>query len=509
MEHSAQAPGDPRRTVVLSTVAKALPVIVGVTAIFGAGGILLSRELPVEYTATSRVVLSETSAFDPLDTGSRGQPTRFISNQLEVLQSAAVLDEAAVLLPDEVDPADAAALRGSIDLAALADTDVITITATAPTGEQAAARANAVAAAYPVYVTRVVAEAAAAATAAAVANVDLVAQISLRASVYGDGVASLENATVPSGPSAPRPLLNGFLLAALGALVSTGLVIWRRGQPLADRGVLVESVGAPVLGVVPVPLARLGRRRPPLPRAHDFSMSLVALGYVVSETSGVLMVTGIRSDSGSPTVALGLAAAAAEQHHRVVVVEAEARAGELLRHLGQRTPPLPLGALADPAVPEHRVVAELEELRPVRGEGSVHLASLVGRDGTGGDGAQAVRGGLQRLVDSFDMVVLHVGPIAVDPMAFALLRESALLVAVVDERARTADLLALRDKLDLAGATSDGLVLARPSSGRRRRAPRTPAPLAPPDPSPEPEPDGHRPVEREVVTDRPPVTTAR
>jgi capsular polysaccharide biosynthesis protein len=495
VDHRAETTADPRRTVVFSTIAKALPVIIGITVIFGAAGILLSRYQAQEYTATSRVVLSATRSFTPLDGGSSGSPTRYVANQLEVMKGQQVLQRAADVLNTgtldqpgvQIAPAPAGQqatpgqLAGALELTAPADTDVIVITATGPTGQLAADRANAVTLAYARYVTDQVTAAAQAASTAAAADPVLVTQIGLRAIDYGDGVQDIDAAVAPREPSAPQPLRNGFLLAVIGALLSTSLVVLRRGQPLADRGELVESAGAPVLGVVPVPLPRISKRKaPPLPAAQDFSMVLVALGYVVADTSGVIMCSGIRRESGTATVALGLAAAAAEQQRRVVVVDADTRGSDLVRHGGQPAPGLPVGALSDPATPQERVAVELTDLRPVHGGGSVHLAT-VASDGPMTWGADALRKGLQRLVDSFDVVVLHTGPVATDPMAFAMLRESSVLVAVVDERARTADLLALQEKLQLAGAQCDGLVLTRPVATRRggRRQPASSSPPLP------------------------------
>jgi capsular polysaccharide biosynthesis protein len=498
---------DPRRSIVLSTLARALPLIIGVTVIFGAAGILLSRFQQVTYTAETQVALSQTSPFDPLGNDSNAQAARHLANQEEFIDSRPVLELAVAKLANPASapfPAGTAAetvevgaLDQAVEVAASESADVLTITTTGPTGPQAAARGVAVAYAYSDAVRALVAADAQAATVAATAAAEEAAaaaaladpqavpdrtlprEIALRATTYDDGVRSVESPDVPEEPTAPNPLRNGFLLGALGLLLTTGLVIARRGQPVADRGALVESAGAPVLGVVPVPLRRLSRRKaPPLPQAREFSMALVALGYAAHDPSGVVMITGITRDSGAPSVALGLAAAAAEQQRRVVVVDADTQGSDLVRHSGQEGPELAVGALADPSTAEHRAVTELVRLRPASGGGSVHLASVAAHMPSRG-GPDAVRDGLQRLVDGFDMVVLHAGPVADDPMAFALLREASVVVGVVDETARTADLLALREKLELAGAQCDGLVLTRPVASRRRPAAAPPAATIP------------------------------
>lgn len=467
MDQSLDSQSDPRRTVVFSTIAKALPLILGVTAVFAAGGILLSDYQDVEYTAETRVVLSTTRPFDPLGGNSVSQAGRYVANQIEFMGSQPVLQQAATALADGTEPQD---LRSSLDLASADGADVIVITTTAPTGEAAAARGNAIAYAYAGAVRALVQQSAAAVTAAAPLDQVRALDIARQAAAYDDGVQSVESPVAPTSPTAPAPLRNGFLLGALGLLLTLALVVWRRGQPLADRGALVESAGAPVLGVVPVPLRRLlSRKAPPLPAVHDYSMALVALGYVVADTSGVVMISGIGRASGAPTVALGLAAAAAGQQRRVVVVDADTQDFAMVRRSGHAAPAHSIGAVDGPSPATAATTTELQALRS-SGGGSVHLATVAGGEDRSWS-AEGVRAGLQHLVDTFDVVVLHAGPVASDPVAYALLRETSALVAVVDERARTADLIALREKLDLAGARADGLVLTHPVPTRQRRRP--------------------------------------
>jgi len=230
--------------------------LIAVATVLGA---LLGSQLGLfqdeTYTAESRLVLSASAPFDPIAGNNNGNDAqRFVANQVAVLESQPVLTLAADALPGSLS---AAGLGDAVDVATLADSDIIVITAEGPTAEQAAARANAVADAYQAFVTQQVQAESAAAE--ATVPVDPVTQlpdpvaigdIRTQAAVYGDGVSIHEQASVPSSPSSPQPLRDALIggLLAVSALRGKNTRGWFLASGGADAADLLAA-GATVVAV--------------------------------------------------------------------------------------------------------------------------------------------------------------------------------------------------------------------------------------------------------------------
>jgi capsular polysaccharide biosynthesis protein len=190
----------------------------------GTAGAVFSGLQEPRYTASTRVFLSASTDFDPLDTGQFvADPGRYASDQIAIMDSATVLQEVinklnlSPLTPDE--------LRPDIKIDASSDSDVITINATADQPRQAAQISDGVAEAYGNFVGQRVNERATAATNAIVDPRESRA-IRAAAAVYGDGIAAIERASVPTGSSSPQPIRDGLVLAIVGFLAAAAWALY-------------------------------------------------------------------------------------------------------------------------------------------------------------------------------------------------------------------------------------------------------------------------------------------
>lgn len=461
IDPTAGGSGAASRSVVLGAFWRARWIILGAIIVAGVGGYLLSQGQPSEYRAESRVVLSSSQGFDPLGTQSYQEPTRYVANQVSIIGSQPVLEDAA----GRLDNTDAAELASVLDVGASGTNDVLTVTASAATPDAAADRANAVVAAYEDHVRRTVAETAAAAEAATV-DASVIDRIRTQAAVYGDGIAVVETATPPGEPSAPAPLRDAFLLAVVAGLIAAGLALWRRGDPAGDDTSVEDAAGARVLGSVPVRPVRRGAA--PVVHPDEHALALVSFDYARQATPGPVLVADVGWNSGAASVVLGLAVSAAAQGRRVLMVDAEPDQRDLVARSGGTAPALPL---ADAEASESDVLIPV----PVADSGSVVWLASVGSSGRRALDEETIQRAVQRLAGAYDLVLIHVGPVSESPLAFAMVRHAAAVVAVVGPKDAPEQLSAFRDRLDAAGRPLVGVVLARRI--RERKGTKGPAPV--------------------------------
>lgn len=467
------------KSVVLGAIWRARWVILTAMVVAGVGGYFLSVSQPATYTASGRIVLSSTQNFDPLGSQGGGDPTRYVANQINIIYTQPILAIAAESMDGTVTVGE---LAESLEVTASTGNDVITVAASGPTATAAADRANAVVTAYREYVGNRVRDAAAAA-AGATSDPNVADRIRTLAAVYGDGVAVSELAPVPVEPSAPKPLRDAGLLAALAGLVAAGVAVWRRG-PSGEATLLSAAAQARVLGIVPVHPVRRGRRPAADPNAH--ALALVALDYARQGAAGPVLITGAGWNSGAPSVAYGIAVSAALDGRRVLIVDAEPGSRELVLRSGGLSPARSVEALAGGA-PEEDVLVPVPMAGP--GAPNLMLATLGVSDGAGPLDADAVRKSLMRLEGTYDLTIVQVGPVSESPVAFALVRQAEVIVAAVGMREDPDVLTALRDRLETAQRRLTGVVMTRAvrSAGRDPAAARVVQPANEAGPAPAPE----------------------
>jgi capsular polysaccharide biosynthesis protein len=442
----------------LPALAKAAVPVLLVTAIAGYAAQEYSERQPEVYESTSRVVLSASTNFSPVDGAFSGSDAnRYVQNQADIMTTVAVLDLAAGALADGSTGAD---LRDEISAAPSGASEVITITAQADDGALAARRADAVANAYATYTAdqvRVLAEQAAQVVASDPAQV---LSVRARAATFGDGVSVIQPAVAPTDPTSPTPRRNAYLAAAAAFLLSVGLVIALRGtRRSGGRDTLVTDAGAPVLGTVPVRWLG-GSAAPRQPGRARYALALQALRYRINGGGRrSVLLTPLGRDTSAASAVLGLAAADAAQGRRVVLVDASAD-GSLLQRAGVPAPTVALNS--GTALSGAGLDAALRPVPSLAGpNGGAVLVARIDPDAP--TAADTVRAALAELEATADLVLVDAGAAVRSASAFALAGEVGAVVAVVRGRRGRRDereLAELRQKLALAGRACDGVLVA-------------------------------------------------
>jgi Mrp family chromosome partitioning ATPase len=339
-----------------------------------------------------------------------------------------------------------------------------------------------------------------------------ISQIRTNADAFGDGIDFRDNARRPNEPVEPQPLRNAAIGALVGLLVA-GAVAWLRADRhrAADASNAPAAVlGAPLLGTVPE-----------LPRGEELSAltdssstageayqhAAAALQYVFKW--GVLLVTSPQRGDGKTVSAASIAASAARDGTRVLLVDADVRAiGLTARLLGydeaERHPGLTDLAAGRTQVGDAvRLVALADDVAlPFLAGGTLRssVGSLFRTTGMG----EAIR----RLRESYDLVIVDC-PALLPVADVASLSAHADGIMLAISRGTPLDLIEeVRSRLELVPAPLVGYVFTRggevaaygpePSTpaGSRRGLRRRPAPSS--FPRPRPDGNGSRPSPQDV-----------
>jgi capsular polysaccharide biosynthesis protein len=217
-------------------------LIVAFTVAGLAAGLLIAHYQPTSYSAESRVFLSSQASFDALADGQyASDPSRYLDQQAAIMTSSPLLQRAIELGAESVDKAE---LKASLAVIASAESDVLTVRATALASEQAGARVDDIITAYREYQKSLVITQLNSIELVSSTDEKRIAQ--QRAAVYGDGVALVEKAFVTKASSAIR---NASVLAVAGLLLSSGLAFAMNGHrkvggPVSRGGPHSTSAGA-------------------------------------------------------------------------------------------------------------------------------------------------------------------------------------------------------------------------------------------------------------------------
>ncbi|MCI2238919.1 hypothetical protein MO973_29295 [Paenibacillus sp. TRM 82003] len=409
-------------------------LVLAVAGYFAAGQWLEPR-----YAATATITLDKDRPFDPTAVGQNaanlGDSTQWAVLQAAVVDSSAVLDTALepVATPDggtvSVPAAEAEDFRDGLTITGLADTNQITVTATASSAQAAADIADAVAYAYQ---ARSLAQVTAATNAVVgvldpVGDAAQIQQLNIAAASYGSGVGGVQPARVPEAPTPPTPLHVGLVAGLAGLLAAAGAVAW--GAHLKQRVTAPPLPGLVELarwGSLPAGRALADPTSAPSRSAGVVLVGLQHLGHLRTprlEISSVL-VTATSGSAGA--LATGIAAAAARSGRRVVLVDADESGSQLAAHGA------PVGDVTGRSVPERRWS---EEVRPW-GVGGGAVVSVLPLDARTLQ-PHGVGAGIRHLVEAGYLVVFVGGSVVSSPVAFAVAGEvDAVLVQVeADPRA--------------------------------------------------------------------------
>lgn len=296
--------------------------------------------------------------------------------------------------------------------------------------------------------------------------------LQLSAQLAGQGGAEvLSEATVPEDPFAPKPLRNGFLALVVGLAVAVAAAYLL--EVLDERIRTPEDLtratgGLPTLALVPALsirepnealLTRSSRAQPE--GAEAFRSLRTSIRFAAaSRPMRVLQVTSAIESEGKSLTAANLAAAFATEEHRVVVVDCDLRRPQVHTMFGEDLTPGLTDVLAGVTTPGTAVRAEGGLLSVITaGTLPPNPAELLA--------TSHLEALIRSLAESFDLVVLDCSPVlpATDALVVSRLADATILVANSRRTTRNA-LRRTLEQLHHVGAPVLGVVLnMAPSDG--------------------------------------------
>jgi Mrp family chromosome partitioning ATPase len=430
---------------------------------------------------------------------------RYVKQRAIYATSDQVLDQAAKILGDT----SAAELRTSVTAASSASGEAIEVTATALSAQTAARTANAIVTAYQLQTKEDVADATTSALAAvaaarakvveklsgadagagktAAANIakadqasaiqtlsklDLQANdIRLASTLFGSGVSFVAPATADAAAGGGLPYREAAIGLALGLLLA-GALAWfradrdRRARAAEDAG---EIIGAPLLGEVPEVTRAEAVTLDHVANMPSESYQLVASGLQATMGGGVLLVTGATRGEGRTTTALHLAAAAARDGARVLIVDGDIRVQRLSELFGLAREARGLTALAA----QHATVDECTYSVDLGGDNALWLMPAGSAVGNVPSvfGSAAMAKALVEMRTKYDMVIVDSSPLVSSPDAAAMARHCGAALVVTRRGTTLGPLRRLVQQLDLYSVTVVGHVFTFSGTARRATTP--------------------------------------
>jgi capsular exopolysaccharide synthesis family protein len=344
----------------VSTVASGVrrrPWLIPLVAfVVGALAYGISTQIPDKYEATSRLLFQPVDPAPRVDPATPGPdasstPERTAATNLALASAAA--DASTVTVRDKLRLGIGLQdLRDRVGLTPEGQADIVTITATGGSAAEATRIANTYAAEIVALrqrraqdrVQRVVDAINARLAAGPPADVTSTLQaraeqLQVEKALQTGDVEVAELAVPPVAPSAPRPLLNGMIGAALGVLLALGLavVLRRQDRPVEDEEDLETIVGADVLARVPnrgdSAVGRQGFRE---------ALHFLRTNLQLREDARRARVIGLVSPTpghGKSVVAVGLTDALATSGSDVIAIDCDLRRPALHRYLhGELSP---------------------------------------------------------------------------------------------------------------------------------------------------------------------------
>lgn len=319
-------------------------VLIAIAIVFtGGAAYAYSARKEKEYTASASILFRDPST-DITGTGGSdfADPQRVAATNQELLSLAVVAEAASKRLHGSIG---AQAIASAVTVTSTRESDIAAVEATSGDPNRAAQVANAYGSAFIAFrrdsARRQIGEALTLARAALQAlpptqrtgtegeNLQArIDQLETAMALQTGGAELVQPASVPSSPSAPKPVRAGILGAFLGAILGFSIAAFRerRNVAVSETDELEALIGAPLLARVPRSrhLARRGAKALSGEEAEAFRMLRANLRFIVVESRlASLLIVSAAPGEGKSTVARGLAETIAAMGDSVVLVEAD------------------------------------------------------------------------------------------------------------------------------------------------------------------------------------------
>jgi Mrp family chromosome partitioning ATPase/capsular polysaccharide biosynthesis protein len=487
-------------------------LVLAVAVAAGILGYVLSQGQPPTYEATTRLYVTNPATSGIFQQQATTNLERYLPQQTQRIRSVQILTAAAEELNDGTTPTDLA-FDTSVEMdLALA---TLEITASDASADGAAARANAVAAAYQDNVRatqlrrveRAVEELERSAEdiesqiAALLASSDeagedlatdvganqiagqigvltqrlveidaLSQQLQVDARLFGSGVEFAEPAEPPGAPVSPRPRRTAVASALLAGLIASALAYWLagRGHRIESRDEPATVLDAPLLGVLPTykppDQVTLGQRTSLEPRTTEaYRFVYSSLDATLRELGATsVMITSAGAASGKTETSLQVAATAARRGQRVLLVDGDVRMRGLSTFLRATTTPglLDLAGSRKAGPPDSLVLSY-----PLRDDRKLDVLT-AGRGSSSDDHLDESWFGeaFRQLVESYDLVIVDSPPLLAVADTATIAGHVDTIVLVVRERSDVEDLDRVRQRLRMIRQQLAGYVYLTPKA---------------------------------------------
>jgi len=451
-----------------------------------AGSLAISFTEPKEYSATAQLLVQPSGAVAFGAYQLPVTPTE-VQTELQLITSAPVTEAVRQRLGS----------APAVSAAQVAQTNVISVSASGRSPSRAAIVANAYAQAFVSYrqsvassnlataegklqsqisalgtqVKSLQSKPGAAAEVTALVNQQAVlkeqaAQTQVSGAVATGGVELVTPAQPPTSPSSPKPARDGALGLAAGLLVGLGIAFARDNldEALSSKEGAESLAGAPVLAMVPTVTSWKKRKRallvstaqPTSPSAEAYRSLRTALQFARQEREmRSVLITSPAADEGKTSTTANLGVVFAQAGERVVLVSCDLRRPRLGQFFGLDEQV----GLTTVLRGEHSLE---KALQPVRGHESLWVlaagpavsnpAELLSEPGT--------RKVFAALAESFDLVLVDSPPLLPVTDAVVLSKQvDATLLVVAPGQTRRVTLRRSSEKLAQVNAPVVGLVL--------------------------------------------------
>jgi capsular polysaccharide biosynthesis protein len=444
-------------------------IVIGLTAFV----LVLSLMLPKTYTAESTILFDESSSV-----AASTDAARQLATIQKLLMTHDMLAIAAGKLGTTV-----ASLSPKVQATSDPDADIISISASGPTPKAAARTANTVAAAFlareravelaniRVAKTRLTAAIAALGTSPdGKAQVPVLrarlAALSASAATAGSDLQLADRAQPPSRATSPRPLRNAAF-AFVAALFIAGLVALGRERfapRVAERRDLERLSRVPIL--TEIPAGGRGASGAVAEREAFDVLAAVVQAQLPRQRQKMVLVTSALHDKGKAKVTAGLSRAVAQSGEAALVIDADLRRPSLEQLFGMERAQGLAEILAAARHGDAETAAGMIVEPPASASSRRRTGSLaVLGAGEAASPSLATPDALQILFaelrqSAFTFVVIHAPPL-LEPegcRAWAA-HVDALLVVSRLEKLSPADLVELRDQLELVNTNVLGHVV--------------------------------------------------